>query len=511
MKSNNYQEFESLPNSLLFEKKSKSQVLRQNDLIANVVRDNLDNRDKLFNNEHDVNNFDDLPFVIPSKRIIIEWPLYLLKNLKALDFENNDFSKYELENIEICKIVSNNVREKGAQEWEEVQKCEKESIQEHEKELIQEHEEKLTQEYNKELIQEREEEPAQEYEKELIQEHEEKLTQEYNKVPVQEHEKELIQEREEEPAQEYNKEPVQEHEKELIQEREEKLTQEQKKELTQEYNKELFQEHELEQTQNQSQKQNQNQRQNQNQNQSQKQQLTIQKQQLNIQKPQLNVQKHQLEQTKFPTNLRLKYMQIYIMGGYAKKHFYNKEQNSYNIRVEIKKNQEIQAIKVINILEKDDMHFFHHGNNILSSFQNNNFEYHRKFISSQIQANKRMFRLNSHQYKLQIFKFLNLKIPIKCDDQIYLYLGNCQSKHEFNDVQQDHQIHRRNAILPITKQNLLKLTKDGGFQTLLELHDHFNTFQTNITQQNSTHSFLSRNFNHPDTFIGYILLSIQKA
>ncbi|EAK89166.1 hypothetical protein [Cryptosporidium parvum Iowa II] len=463
MKSNKYQEFESLPNSLLFEKKSKSQVLRQNDLITNIVRDNLDNGNKLFNDEHDVNNFDDLPFVIPSKRIIIEWPLHLLKNLKALDFENNDFSKYELENIEICKIVSNNVREKGAQEWEQAQKCEEEPVQEQ----------------KKELIQELEEEPVQEQKKEPVQE--------YNKEPIQEQKKELIQELEEEPIQEYNKEPVQE----------------QKKELVQEHNKEeLFQEHELEQTQNRNR--------NQNQNQSQKQQLTIQKQ-LNIQKPQLNVQKHQLEQTKFPTNLRLKYMQIYIMGGYAKKHFHNKEQNSYNIRVEIKKNQEIQAIKVINILEKDDMHFFHHGNNILSSFQSNNSEYHRKFISSQIQANKRMFRLNSHQYKLQIFKFLNIKIPIKCDDQIYLYLGNSQSKHEFNDVQKDHQIHRRNAILPITKQNLLKLTKDGGFQTLLELHDHFYTFQTNITQQNSTHSFLSQNFNHPDTFIGYILLSIQKA
>ncbi|KAK9173416.1 hypothetical protein CmeUKMEL1_02640 [Cryptosporidium meleagridis] len=373
MKSSKYQEFESLPNSLLFEKKSKSQLLRKNDLLANIVQDNLDDRDKLFNGDHDVNNFDDLPFVIPSKRIVIEWPIHLLKNFKAFDFEN-DFSKYELENIEICKVLPNSVREKGNQV--------------HQKE-----------------------EPVQ----------------------VQEHEKE---------------EPVQ------VQKCEKQLT---------------------------------------------------------IQKSQLNAQKHQPGQIKSPANLRLKYMQIYIMGGYAKKHFHDKEQNSYNIRVEIRKNQEIQAIKVINISEKDDMHFFTHGDNILSSFQSNNFEYHLKFISSQIQANKRMFRFNSRQYKLQIFKFLNLKIPIKCDDQIYLCLGNRQSKHESNDVQQNHQIHRRSAILSITKQNLLKLAKDGGFQALLELHDHFYTFQNNITQQSSTHSFLSPNFNHPDTFIGYILLSIQKA
>ncbi|KAH8584992.1 uncharacterized protein ELE39_000943 [Cryptosporidium sp. chipmunk genotype I] len=361
MESSRYQEFKLLPDSFLYEKKIKKQMLGKNDSMVNIEQD-LDSKNKSYDDENDINTFDDLPFVVPSKRIVIEWPIDLLKSLKFLDFENKHSTKYELDDIEICKIVSTNERENFSQE--------------------------------------------------------------------QKHQ----------------------HERALV----------------------LSQEHEPNQNKN----------------------------------TRINIET-QLGRTKAPTNLRLKYMQVYIMGGYAKKYFYNKEQNSYSIRVEIKKNQENQAIKVINILERNDMHYFPCSNNILSPFRSN-YEY-RKFILSQINANKSMFRLNSQQYKLQIFKFLNLKIPIKCDDQIHFYLGNCHSKHEFYD-DHDHQISRRNATLPITKQNLFKLTKDGGFQILVELKDHLSNFQTNINQQNSTHSFSSQNLNsHPDTFIGYILLSIQKA
>ncbi|OII70777.1 uncharacterized protein cubi_00922 [Cryptosporidium ubiquitum] len=413
MKNSKYQGFELLPDSLMLEKKKQAlrKVRKKNSSVPFL--EETENHKKS-HKDYDSDTFDDLPFVVPSKRIVIEWPVDLLKSLTAVSFENVH-SKYDLEEIQIFKIASSTAKEEQKQE------------QEHDHEHDYEHE------------------------------HEHKHNHKHD------HEQERDHEQEHDHDQDRDQDQDQDHE----------------------------QEHEHEHEHNHQQQQ---------QSRSQKQALT------------LGVEKTISLEEPATMSIRLMSMQIYMMGGYAKKYFYNQKERSYSIRVEIKKNQESQPIKVINILEKDDMHYYPYSNNILSSFQNNH-QYHR-FILSQINANKRMFRLNTQQYKVQIFKFLNFKILIERDDKIHLNLksflpinfGDHNSKQEY-----DHQ--SKKATLLITKQNLSKLTKDGGFQILLELRDCIHHSQKNVTTPipESTRFCSSQNYNNLDTCTGYILLSIQKV
>lgn len=214
-----------------------------------------------------------------------------------------------------------------------------------------------------------------------------------------------------------------------------------------------------------------------------------------------------LRETK-SVSIKLKYMQVYMMGGYAWRHFYDRRQDKYCIWVEIK-SQGNQIIKSVNMLEERSG-----GEGEVrrspppppqwsSSLKRSSFEY-RRFISSQINASRRAFQLDVNQYKIQLFKILNYKISVGCGDQVHLDLTNGSGKSN-------------RVTLPITRESLAKLARHGGFQILLELREGLldsdsrgGSFRSKLVGSSLSGQEATHDRKAPGTRVGYVLLSVQK-
>lgn len=207
-------------------------------------------------------------------------------------------------------------------------------------------------------------------------------------------------------------------------------------------------------------------------------------------------------QEKEMASIKLKYMQIYMMGGYAWKHFYDSKQSKYSFWIEIK-NQKDQIIKSINILDEGSgreqvpVRRSPPPPRLWSSPSKSNFEYSR-FASSQIHSSRRAFQLNTNQYKIQLFKILNLKISVRCDDVVHLVLTNGSSSSSGTSSSTTES--GKAVAFPITRQNLSRLARHGGFQILLELKDGLRSNSEQVSHCGDI----------PGTRVGYVLLTVQR-